>query len=334
MDSEDSKVCFLIRTSIGQDSARALRSQFREMDLSSLIASLLRQVNPNWDAYFFITDSVPFENRLRRILREYGDGRLKYMSLDPRYRPAFTRVDAGYTPTDYVLNLLKDRSECRWLSITNADNVYGSETVQKVLDMTLSSRTLPPDMLLVPLDSRNFAEHDYNKRHEGELSDRCKGISAMLKFNLLTYTKQPLPALGKVDLAAVFFQRRRFKSENILFGNFTDPYKYPCVGCQDGYLTQYLVRNRGWTYERMPLDGLKSIVFHGPSPTWCIAGGNVWFDYPHVNKVGCFSPETVAQLRRQDSPQPMYDWEDFEKIGRVCLRLSKHGFMNNAGKRD
>jgi len=330
---DDSKVCFLIRTSIGQDSTRASRSQFREMDLSSLIASLLRQVNPNWDAYFFITDSVPFENRLRRILREYGDGRLKYMSLDPRYRPAFTRVDAGYTPTDYVLNVVKDRPECRWLTISNADNVYGSETVQKVLDMSLTAPApaLPPDMLLVPLDSRNFAEHDYNKRHEGELSDRCKGISAMLKFNLLTYTKQPLPALGKVDLAAVFFQRRRFQSENIHFGNFTDSSKYPCIGCQDGYLAEYLVRNRGWTYERMPLDGLKSIVFHGPSPTWCIAGGNVWFDYPMVNKVGCFSPETVATLRRQDSPElPVYDWEDFDKIGRICLRLSKHGFLNKA----
>jgi hypothetical protein len=61
---------------------------------------------------------------------------------------------------------------------------------------------------------------DYHKRQEIELSDRCKGIHAMLKFNLLTYTIQPIPILGRVDLAAVFLARDKFASENVLFGTF------------------------------------------------------------------------------------------------------------------
>ena len=59
---------------------------------------------------------------------------------------------------------------------------------------------------------------DYHKRGEGELSERCLGIEAMLQHNLLTYTSQPIPVLGRVDLAAVFFNRERFAAENVLFG--------------------------------------------------------------------------------------------------------------------
>jgi hypothetical protein len=55
--------------------------------------------------------------------------------------------------------------------------------------------------------------------------------------------------------------------------NFTDPKRYPCLGCQDGYLAETLIKRLGWRYHRLPLDGLKSIVFHGPSPTLCIASG-------------------------------------------------------------
>ena len=58
-------------------------------------------------------------------------------------------------------------------------------------------------------------------------------------------------------------------------GNFTNPARYPCLGCQDGYLTQYLARNLRWTYTRLSVDGLRSIIFHGPSPTLCLAAGQL-----------------------------------------------------------
>lgn len=59
----------------------------------------------------------------------------------------------------------------------------------------------------------------------------------------------------------------------IFTGNFSDVTKYACKGCQDGYLTESLVAQRHWSYYQLPIDGLKSMVFHGPSPTLCVASG-------------------------------------------------------------
>ncbi len=49
------------------------------------------------------------------------------------------------------------RTQCRWVSATNADNVYGSAVVQKVLNVKpMAINKKIPDMLLNPIDSRNF----------------------------------------------------------------------------------------------------------------------------------------------------------------------------------
>jgi hypothetical protein len=157
--------------------------------------------------------------------------------------------------------------------------------------------------------------------------ENCVGIYTSLKLNALAITVQPRPIVGRIDLAAAFFSRPKFKSENLYFGNFTNPRLYPCKGCQDGYLTEYLVNHRYWTYRRLAIDGLKSIVFHGPSPSWCIAGGNVWFDHPEVSKVRCYSQRTVDTLRLIDiPPKYVFDWTHFEQKDRVCLRFTHHGF--------
>jgi hypothetical protein len=89
------------------------------------------------------------------------------------------------------------------------------------------------------------------------------------------------------------------------------------------------VRNRLWSYLRLPIDGLQSVVFHGPSPTLCIASGNVWFDHPHVDKVGCYTHRMLVQLRKADevSSSPLkFDWRHFNTEGRMCLRLTKQSF--------
>jgi hypothetical protein len=106
--------------------------------------------------------------------------------------------------------------------------------------------------------------------------------------------------------------------------NFSDPSRFHCVGCNDGYFTQYLVRNRGWSYARLPLDGLRSIMFHGPSPTHCIAAGNVWFDHPSVAKVGCVTHETVHKFLISDLQRErahIFDWKHFNGGDKICLRL-------------
>lgn len=49
------------------------------------------------------------------------------------------------------------RKQCRWLSATNADNVYGSHVVDRVLSARPDSISKKmPDMVLNPIDSRNF----------------------------------------------------------------------------------------------------------------------------------------------------------------------------------
>ena len=171
-----------------------------------------------------------------------------------------------------------------------------------------------------PQDSK-----DRNSKHKWE--ERCISIIIELKLNALAMTVQPRPILGHADLASAFFSRPKLLAENLFFGNFTNTRLYPCKGCQDGYLTEYLVNYRDWTYHRLPLDGLRSTVFHGPSPSWCIASGNVWFDHPDVHKVSCYSQRTVDTMRLNDTGSPyVFDWYFFTWKDRVCLRFSIFGF--------
>lgn len=65
------------------------------------------------------------------------------------------------------MKLLLQRKDCRWLSATNADNIYGSEVVERVRNVVKNPeiyktkhkfyRTIP-DLVIAPLDSRNLAE--------------------------------------------------------------------------------------------------------------------------------------------------------------------------------
>jgi hypothetical protein len=79
----------------------------------------------------------------------------------------YSPTDAAYTPTDYVLRQLSNRKDCRWLSATNADNIYGTEVIERVRkvlsfpEMNKDKHSFyqkVPDIVLVPIDSRNWAE--------------------------------------------------------------------------------------------------------------------------------------------------------------------------------
>jgi hypothetical protein len=52
-----------------------------------LCIALLRQSNPNWEAYFIVTDDQPFDEELQETLRSFGDYRLNYLPIDMQYRP-------------------------------------------------------------------------------------------------------------------------------------------------------------------------------------------------------------------------------------------------------
>lgn len=100
--------------------------------------------------------------------------------------------------------------------------------------------------------------------------------------------------------------------------------------CSEGRVLQHLVRTRMWSYARLPLDGLKSIVFGENSPTLCVASGNVWFDYPMVTNVGCISHKTLFLMAQKDTSRSAFDWQSFYDGDRLCLRLSSMGFTSRS----
>ena len=51
-------------------------------------------------------------------------------------------------------------------------------------------------------------------------AERCIALESMLEITSHAYTQQTLPIAGKVDLASVFFSRKKFIEENLFFGNF------------------------------------------------------------------------------------------------------------------
>jgi hypothetical protein len=46
-----------------------------------------------------------------------------------------------------------------------------------------------------------------------------------------------------------------------------------CAGCESAFYVQHLLRVKQWTSQRLPIDGLKSVIFRSPSPTLCVASG-------------------------------------------------------------
>jgi len=357
------QVCFIVRSCKGHDMAGIHEDNkekdpidiFDEVGIEDLIRSLLRQSDPNWEAAFFVTDTRPFDDRLEEILKTFNDPRLIMIKVPPEYRPEYTTLDAGYIATDWTIHkyLYHPKNRCQWFSTTNADNLYGSNVVHSIKNHRQLVRPSEenPEMLLIPVDSRNFGEYDYvNRKTKKSWGESCKGIVSMLSLNQLTYTVQPRPRIGKVDLAAAFLDVAKFIEEDKSFSSFTDQDKFPCRGCQDGYLIEYLMFKAFWRYVRLPLQGLRSIVFHGPSPTWCLASGMIWFDHPLVNKVRCLPLSVVHQIRQTDlSPmsiefQPMtgfnytgtvkvdrkhsvFDWKHFDTDAKkVCLRFTEEAF--------
>lgn len=63
-------------------------------------------------------------------------------------------MDAAYPASDEALRLvMQQQPQCARLSVTNGDNAYGSEVVASILSPTMPKA----DLILLPLDTRNFA---------------------------------------------------------------------------------------------------------------------------------------------------------------------------------
>lgn len=51
-------------------------------------AALTKQTNPNWKAFFFVTDEKPFEKELQQMIQKHKDERLVYLDVPITHRPA------------------------------------------------------------------------------------------------------------------------------------------------------------------------------------------------------------------------------------------------------
>lgn len=119
--NENSKVCLLVRTSLMHGTAAAAKSKVVLTDVKllaqskknltlflppsfrirlspsifplSFCSALLRQTNPNWEAYFFVTDNQPFDEELAKILSNFGDARLMYLPIEMKYRPKVRKFE-------------------------------------------------------------------------------------------------------------------------------------------------------------------------------------------------------------------------------------------------
>lgn len=107
VSTHDSKLCLLVRTTSihdlaednGPDSyeglfgiirckyfSHSLCDSIALCDLSLFFSALLSQTNPNWLAFFFVTDDRPFDARLQEVLAKFRDNRLRYVNIDPTPR--------------------------------------------------------------------------------------------------------------------------------------------------------------------------------------------------------------------------------------------------------
>ena len=86
------------------------------------------------------------------------------------YLSQYTKKGSGYNSTDEALKAVRGKSQCEWLSVTNCDNVYGSDVIARVFRSSReyslkaagpmlrrgSNAKKPLDMIIMPVDSRSF----------------------------------------------------------------------------------------------------------------------------------------------------------------------------------
>ena len=67
----------------------------------------------------------------------------------------------NFEAVNVVLNTVLHHSDCRWISLTTANNAYGSEVVQRVLKSApfpVSKNKRQADLLLAPMDSKYYGK--------------------------------------------------------------------------------------------------------------------------------------------------------------------------------
>jgi hypothetical protein len=91
----------------------------------------------------------------------------------------------------------EQQGDCKWVSVTNADNVYGSDVVRSVREAEADEAgETAPDMVIAPLDSRNLASDGENQQLFAPTHDHISFyfISSHLISSHLIPSHHPIPS--------------------------------------------------------------------------------------------------------------------------------------------
>ncbi len=115
--------------------------------------------------------------------------------------------------------------------------------------------------------------------------------------------------------------------------NSTDPPGYLCLNAQGAHLLHHLTQQQQqqqhsrWTLARLPVDGLRSVVFHGNSPTLCIGADHIWLGHEDPLQQHCITSMDVFRMHEKPENGVMYDfnhlWKRQGPVIGSCLRMLK-----------
>eukprot|EP00981_Chlorochromonas_danica_P012851 scaffold5486_cov282-Ochromonas_danica.AAC.4 len=347
------KVCFVMHSNHFSGTKKVperLMSTTIVTDLLQSIQSLFRQSDGHWQAFYLLDEEdSPIVTILRTAVSRYNDSRLTLLSTsfdDNRRRRLQSSKENRDAESCHILDTIVqaglDQEDCDYLTFSSLGNIYGHEVVANLrLQATVSKPLLK--MMFIPMNSHHYLDLDDSLRKlMKNWEQRCIGLYTQTQINLLACTVQPRPVKGRVDLSAVFFHRNSLKQEGGHFpATCTNQFQVNqatsevdvvrCLPCEGDSLVEYLATQRMWTYDRLPIDGIQSMVFLHPSPLWCLASGNVWYAPPFGYDPRCYSQATAEKLRRQEqrgssssgggsNARRKLDWEHFDSTQRLCLR--------------
>jgi hypothetical protein len=192
LENATTDVCVLIRTYRDQADDKTYR-------LSHTLRSLQAQTNNNWRALVFRTDETDWWN-LNEVVFTTLDPRIKLITLDKDIQGAYSKQDAAFTATDWMIKNLTTAdplcASARYLLVTNGGVTYEKNTFEVAVPKRQN-----PDLIGLNVESRDTI-FNHTALQGGVWDDRCKRLEDVRTFlnpllsNLKTYPKlartQPL----------------------------------------------------------------------------------------------------------------------------------------------
>lgn len=196
------------------------------------IQSMFRQTDPNWMAFFYLLDDhQAFAPQLKQLLEGYTDPRLRFIGKSRRYRARNKTAALSTNNADFVLQRVLQQPNCKYISFSTGNNIYGSNVVESVQSAVarqadvyssatgskqpltaaqraynaLTSSNLKADpvkMIVLPVDSKMYlykehAARDYKPSAEGA----CTSLIVSFHVNVLGTSPSPATSMFSFSLS-------------------------------------------------------------------------------------------------------------------------------------